>query len=100
MVYFIVIEGIVCVTSYLDITSGYLYKRQQLNESEADSRLLVASPAMLCSTNKGHYKYPGMRSSTEISLESLQQSGREDFEWQDTVSDTLNWLQATSIYGN
>ena len=27
-------------------------------------------------------------------------SGREDFELQDTVSDTLNWLQATSFYGN
>ena len=30
----------------------------------------------------------------------LKKSGREDFEWQDTVSDTLNWLQATSFYGN
>ena len=41
-----------------------------------------------------------IRSSMEISLESLQNSGREYFEWQDTVSDTLNWLQATSFYGN
>ena len=26
--------------------------------------------------------------------------GREDFEWQVTVSDALNWLQATSFYAN
>ena len=38
----------------------------------------------------------GMRSSMEISFESPQKSRREDFEWQDT----LNWLQATSFYGN
>ena len=48
-----------------------------------------------CSTLHGGIG-SGMRSSMEISLESLQKSGREDFEWQDTVSDTLNWLQATS----
>ena len=52
-----------------------------------------------CSTLHGGIG-SGMRSSMEISLESLNKSGREDFEWQDTVSDTLNWLQATSFYGN
>ena len=52
-----------------------------------------------CSTLHGGI-WSGMSSSMEISLESLQKSGREDFEWQDTVSDTLNWLQATSFYGN
>ena len=52
-----------------------------------------------CSTLHGGIG-SGMRSSMEISLESPQKSGREDFEWQDTVSDTLNWLQATSFYGN
>ena len=52
-----------------------------------------------CSTLHGGIG-SGMRSSMEISLESLQKSGREDFEWQDTVSDTLNWLQATSFCGN
>ena len=29
-----------------------------------------------------------------------KKSRREDCEWQDTVSDTLNWLQATSFYGS
>ena len=52
-----------------------------------------------CSTLHGGIG-SGMRSSMEISLESLHKSGTEDFEWQDTVSDTLNWLQATSFYGN
>ena len=42
----------------------------------------------------------GMGSSMEISLGSLQRPGREDFEWQATVSDTLNWLQPSSFYGN
>ena len=44
--------------------------------------------------------WSGMRSSMEIYIGSLQKSWREDFEWQDTVFDTLNWLQATSFYGN
>ncbi|KAK2190868.1 hypothetical protein NP493_66g06018 [Ridgeia piscesae] len=52
-----------------------------------------------CSTLHGRVG-SGMRSSMEVSLESLKKSGREDFEWQDTVSDTLNWLQETSFYGN
>ena len=52
-----------------------------------------------CSTLHGGIG-SGMRSSMEISLKSLQKSGREDIELQDTVSDTLNWLQATSFYGN
>ena len=52
-----------------------------------------------CSTLHGGIG-SGMRSSMGISLELLNKSRREDFEWQDTVSDTLNWLQATSFYGN
>ena len=49
-----------------------------------------------CSTLHG-WILSGMRSSMEISLETLQKSGSE---WQDTVSDTPNWLQATSFYEN
>ena len=52
-----------------------------------------------CSTLHGGIG-SGMGSSMEISLESLQRPGREDFEWQDTMSDTLNWLQPSSFCGN